>query len=126
MTEAQIREVLRFGTEPVSLSEPLGHGAHIVLGDMIEDRGTSSPFECIAAELMTSEIDALLAPLDQREREILTLRFGLGDRGEPCTLEEIGSAFGVSRERIRQIETRALAKLRDRANTSDARELLTS
>ena len=126
MTEAQVREVLRFGTEPVSLSEPLEHGADAVVGDMIEDRDSPSPFDAIAAELVTGEIDALLAPLNEREREVLALRFGLGDRGEPRTLEEISVTFGVTRERIRQIETKALAKLRDRATANVARELLSS
>ena len=93
------------------------------LGDVVEDRSAESPFEVAATALLPEEISRLLAPLDQREREILALRFGL-DRGEPRTLEEVGEAFNLTRERIRQIEARAMSKLRHPSSDTGARDLL--
>ena len=83
----------------------------------------SRPFEVAATALLPDEIDRLLAPLDEREREILKLRFGL-DRGEPRTLEEVGEHFNLTRERIRQIEARAMSKLRHPSSDTGARDLL--
>ena len=82
-----------------------------------------SPFEVAATALLPEEISRLLAPLDPREREILKLRFGL-DRGEPRTLEEVGEHFNLTRERIRQIEARAMSKLRHPSSDTGARDLL--
>ena len=87
----------------MSLSEPLREDGDAELGDVVEDRSAESPFEVAATALLPEEIARLLAPLDEREREILKLRFGL-DRGEPRTLEEVGEHFNLTRERIRQIE----------------------
>ena len=78
---------------------------------MVEDRSAESPFEVAAAALLPAALARLLAPLDEREREILTLRFGL-DRGEPWTLRAVGEHFNLTSERIRQIEARAMSKLR--------------
>ena len=106
MPEDKVTEALRFAAEPLSLSEPLREDGDAELGDVVEDRSAESPFEVAATALLPDEISRLLAPLDEREREILKLRFGL-DRGEPRTLEEVGEHFNLTRERIRQIEARA-------------------
>ncbi|HAP78349.1 MAG TPA: RNA polymerase subunit sigma-70, partial [Acidimicrobiaceae bacterium] len=101
MPEDKVTEALRFAAEPLSLSEPLREDGDAELGDVVEDRSAESPFEVAATALLPEEIARLLAPLDEREREILKLRFGL-DRGEPRTLEEVGEHFNLTRERIRQ------------------------
>ena len=111
LPEDKLIEALRFRAEPLSLSEPLREDGDAELGDVVEDRSAESPFEVAATALLPLEINRLLAPLDEREREILKLRFGL-DRGEPRTLEEVGEHFNLTRERIRQIEAKTLAKLR--------------
>ncbi|HJM28624.1 MAG: sigma-70 family RNA polymerase sigma factor [Acidimicrobiales bacterium] len=123
MPEEKITEALRFANEPLSLSEPLREDGDAELGDVVEDRGAASPFEVAATSLLPAEIARLLAPLDEREREILKLRFGL-DRGEPRTLEEVGEHFDLTRERIRQIEARAMSKLRHPSSDTGARDLL--
>ena len=123
MPEDKITEALRFANEPLSLSEPLREDGDAELGDVVEDRGAASPFEVAATSLLADEIARLLAPLDEREREILKLRFGL-DRGEPRTLEEVGEHFNLTRERIRQIEARAMSKLRHPSSDTGARDLL--
>jgi len=110
MPEEKVTEALRFAAEPLSLSEPLREDGDAELGDVVEDRSAESPFEVAATALLPDEINRLLGPLDEREREILKLRFGL-DRGEPRTLEEVGEHFNLTRERIRQIEVRAFEKL---------------
>jgi len=117
-------EALRFRAEPVSLSEPLRDDGDAELGDVVEDRQSSTPFDVAAEHLLPSEIARLLAPLDSREREILRLRYGL-DRGEPRTLEEVGEHLHLTRERIRQIEARAMSKLRHPSADIGARDLLT-
>ena len=123
MPEDKITEALRFANEPLSLSEPLREDGDAELGDVVEDRGAASPFEVAATSLLPDEIARLLAPLDEREREILILRFGL-DRGEPRALEEVGEHFNLTRERIRQIEARAMSKLRHPSSDTGARDLL--
>jgi RNA polymerase sigma factor (sigma-70 family) len=124
LPEDKLVEALRFRTDPLSLSEPLREDGDAELGDVVEDRSAQSPFEMAAAALLPIEITRLLSPLDRREREILQLRFGL-DRGEPRTLEEVGEHFNLTRERIRQIEARAMSKLRHPTSDTGARELLT-
>ncbi len=123
MPEDKVTEALRFAAEPLSLSEPLREDGDAELGDVVEDRSAESPFEVAATALLPEEINRLLAPLDDREREILKLRFGL-DRGEPRTLEEVGEHFNLTRERIRQIEARAMSKLRHPSSDTGARDLL--
>ncbi len=117
-------ESLRFRGEPVSLSEPLREDGDAELADVVEDQSAESPFDVAAEVLLPSEIARLLAPLDERERDILRLRYGL-DRGEPRTLEEVGEYFHLTRERIRQIEARAMSKLRHPSADTGARDLLT-
>ena len=123
MPADKVTEALRFAAEPLSLSEPLREDGDAELGDVVEDRSAESPFEVASTALLPEEITRLLAPLDEREREILALRFGL-DRGEPRTLEEVGEAFNLTRERIRQIEARAMSKLRHPSSDTGARDLL--
>jgi len=111
MPEGRVTGALRFAVEPLSSSEPLREDGDAELGDVVEDRSAESPFEVAATALLPDEIARLLDPLDEREREILTLRFGL-DRGEPRTLAEVGGHFNLTSERIRQLEARAMSKLR--------------
>ena len=124
LPEDKVVEALRFALEPLSLSEPLREDGDAELGDVVEDRSADSPFEMAAISLLPTEVARLLNPLDEREREILRLRFGL-DRGEPRTLEEVGEHFHLTRERIRQIEARAMSKLRHPSSDTGARGLLT-
>jgi RNA polymerase sigma factor (sigma-70 family) len=123
MPEDKVTTALGFPAEPISLSAPLHEGADAGLAEIVEDRSVESPFELIADALLPAEIEKLLAPLEARERQILRLRFGL-DRGEPRTLEEIGGYFNLTRERIRQIEIRAMMKLRALNADTDARDLI--
>ncbi|MDQ1427704.1 MAG: polymerase primary sigma factor, partial [Acidimicrobiaceae bacterium] len=124
MPEDKVTEALRFAAEPLSLSEPLREDGDAELGDVVEDRSAVSPFDAAAASLLSGEVAKMLVALDEREREILRLRFGL-DRGEPRTLDEVGEHFSLTRERIRQIEARAMSKLRHPSTDRGARELLT-
>ncbi len=124
MPEDKVTWALRFAAEPISLSEPLREDGDAELGDVVEDRLAESPFEAAATALLPAEMEKFLAPLDDRERRILTLRFGL-DRGEPRTLEEVGTYFNLTRERIRQIEAKAMSKLRHPSSDTGARDLLT-
>jgi RNA polymerase sigma factor (sigma-70 family) len=119
----ELTETLRFAADTLSLSTPLREDGDAELGDVVEDRAAESPFEVAATALLPDEIARLLAPLDEREREILKLRFGL-DRGEARTLEDVGEEFHLTRERIRQIEARAMSKLRHPSTDTGARDLL--
>jgi RNA polymerase sigma factor (sigma-70 family) len=124
LDEEKVIEILRHAAEPVSLSQPLRDDGDAEFGDMVEDRSAVSPFDAAAAALLAGEVSKMLITLDEREREILRLRFGL-DRGEPRTLDEVGAHFSLTRERIRQIEARAMSKLRHPSIDRGARELLT-
>jgi DNA-directed RNA polymerase sigma subunit (sigma70/sigma32) len=124
MSRSTVAEVLSFPADPLSLSESIGNDGDLELGELVPDRSVASPFELAATALLPAAIDKLFGPLDERERRILALRFGL-DRGEPRTLEEVGRHLNLTRERIRQIEARAIAKVRDRADVA-ARDLLTA
>ena len=123
MPEDKVTEALRFAAEPLSLSEPLREDGDAELGDVVEDRSAESPVRGGRHRAAARGDHPLLAPLDEREREILKLRFGL-DRGEPRTLEEVGEHFNLTRERIRQIEARAMTKLRHPSSDTGARDLL--
>ena len=98
---------------------------HIPCGDVVEDRSAESPFDVAAVKMMPDAIEKLLEPLDERERKILKMRFGLIGAGEPRTLEEVGESMNLTRERIRQIEARAMSKLRHPSSDTGARDLLT-
>ncbi|MFI5689836.1 RNA polymerase sigma factor [Streptomyces sp. NPDC051636] len=108
----RVGEVLRLAQEPVSLHAPVGEEDDVALGDLIEDGDATSPVESAAFLLLREHLEAVLSTLGERERKVVQLRYGLAD-GRPRTLEEIGRIFGVTRERIRQIESKTLNKLRD-------------
>jgi RNA polymerase sigma factor (sigma-70 family) len=122
-TIEKVRETSLIAAEPLSLEQPLGDEGDAVLGDLVEDRGAPTPFEAAATALLPAEVQKLLQGLDERERRVISLRFGL-DRGEPRTLEEVGMFFDLTRERIRQIEARAMSKLRHPAFEANVESLL--
>ena len=107
----RVAEILRMGLDPVSLQAPVGEEDDSRLGDFIEDEAADQPMQAAVRSLLNSYIGELLDELGDREREVIEMRYGLKD-GQPRTLEEVGRAFKVTRERIRQIETRTLARLR--------------
>ncbi|MFE7566003.1 RNA polymerase sigma factor [Streptomyces sp. NPDC057539] len=119
----RVREVLRLSLEPVSLHAPVGEEDDVALGDLIEDGDAASPVESAAFLLLRQHLDAVLSTLGERERKVIQLRYGLAD-GRPRTLEEIGRIFGVTRERIRQIESKTLGRLRDHAYADQLRGYL--
>ncbi|MEV6835417.1 RNA polymerase sigma factor [Streptomyces sp. NPDC051133] len=119
----RVSEVLRLAQEPVSLHAPVGEEEDVALGDLIEDGDATSPVESAAFLLLREHLEAVLSTLGERERKVVQLRYGLAD-GRPRTLEEIGRIFGVTRERIRQIESKTLNKLRDHAFADQLRGYL--
>jgi DNA-directed RNA polymerase sigma subunit (sigma70/sigma32) len=123
--EGDVVVLLSHVLEPVSLATPIGSDGDTELADVVADATAPTPFDLVADRLLGAEIDKLLSCLDEREGQILRLRYGL-DRGEPRTLEEVGAELNLTRERIRQIERSALAKLRHSTKDKDARDLLAS
>ena len=121
--DTQLAEVMRYGMGQVSLSELLTQGSATELGDLIADRSQPSPCDMAMTGLLAREVNALLGALNERERTIIASRFGL-DRGEPRTLAETGEQLDLSRERVRQIETRAMARLRGSTDINAARSFL--
>ncbi|HHX77330.1 MAG TPA: RNA polymerase sigma factor RpoD, partial [Firmicutes bacterium] len=111
ITEDRVREIQKIAQEPVSLETPIGEEDDSHLGDFIEDQEVQAPADAAAFELLREQLEGVLDTLTPRERKVLRLRFGLDD-GRSRTLEEVGQVFGVTRERIRQIEAKALRKLR--------------
>jgi RNA polymerase primary sigma factor len=110
MTTEEVREILRMAQHPVSLEKPIGEEEESELGDFVQDDQAESPFDTASLSLRREDIERALHSLPERERLVIELRYGLS--GEPpCTLEEVGQAFGVTRERIRQIENNTLKKL---------------
>jgi len=109
--EEKVRRVLEASRLPVSLEQPVGDEGDSVLGDFIEDERALAPIDTASQQLMREQIDGVLARLPERERKIIQLRYGLND-GRYRTLEEVGKEFGITRERIRQIESKVLKKLR--------------
>src|SRR5215207_1218708 len=110
MTPEEVREILRMAQLPVSLEKPIGEEEESELGDFVQDEQAESPFDTASLSLRREDIKKALDSLPERERKVIELRFGLsGD--QPCTLEEVGRAFGVTRERIRQIENNTLKRL---------------
>mgnify|MGYP000086788590 CR=1 FL=1 len=123
MEPKKVAEILKMAQEPVSLETPIGEEGENELGDLIEDDSTPTPPEVAAQSSMRSHIDAVLSQLNDRERKVLELRFGITD-GKPRTLEEIGKDLSLTRERIRQIERKALGRLRSDRDVSDLKELI--
>jgi RNA polymerase sigma factor (sigma-70 family) len=121
--EAKVVDVMLFEVGPLSLSEPLGEDSTTDLGDLVEDHSQLSPCDAAMLALLPAEVSAALSALNERERLVISLRYGL-DRGEPRTLKEVGELFHLTRERIRQIEAKAMSKLRHPANLNSARSLL--
>ena len=119
----QVADIMRISADPISLSAPVGDDGESELGDLVAEANGPTPFDLVAAGMLGSEIEKLLEPLDERERQVIRLRFGL-DRGEPRTLEDLATHFKLTRERIRQIEQKAMAKLRQ--TPGQARDLLAS
>lgn len=119
----RVREILKISQEPVSLETPIGEEEDSHLGDFIEDRGALAPSEAASYQLLKEQVDDVLYTLSEREARVLQLRFGLED-GRQRTLEEVGKDFGVTRERIRQIEAKALRKLRHPTRSKKLREFL--
>ena len=109
-TAREVRDILRMSQQPISLEKPIGDEEESELGDFVEDQTAESPFELAAENLRKENVHRALAALPQREREVIEMRFGLTG-GRPRTLEEVGRAFNVTRERIRQIENHTLKKL---------------
>ena len=111
LTPKRIREIQKIALEPVSLETPIGEEDDSHLGDFIEDKESESPVDYTTKQLLKEELDSILKDLTDREERVLRLRYGLDDN-RPRTLEEVGREFGVTRERIRQIEAKAIKKLK--------------
>ncbi|MGY3765161.1 RNA polymerase sigma factor RpoD [Vagococcus vulneris] len=119
----KVREILKIAQEPVSLETPIGEEDDSHLGDFIEDQEATSPADHAAYELLKEQLESVLDTLTDREENVLRLRFGLDD-GRTRTLEEVGRVFGVTRERIRQIEAKALRKLRHPSRSKQLKDFL--
>jgi RNA polymerase primary sigma factor len=124
LTVAKIREARKVAPEPISIFEPIGED-NATLGDFIEDHDAATPFEMIASKLNIEDLRIILDRLTDRERIIIILRYGL-DGQVPATLDEVGRHFDVTRERIRQIESKALAKMRHPSTPASLRQLAVS
>ena len=125
VTPDKVREIIKVSQEPVSLETPIGEEEDSHLGDFIEDRAALAPAEAASHQLLKEQVEAVLDSLSGRERRVLQLRFGLED-GRARTLEEVGKEFNVTRERIRQIEAKALRKLRHPSRSKKLRSFLES
>ncbi|GGL40182.1 RNA polymerase sigma factor RpoD [Sporolactobacillus putidus] len=119
----KVREILKIAQEPVSLETPIGEEDDSHLGDFIEDQDAKAPSDAAAYELLKEQLEDVLDTLTDREENVLRLRFGLDD-GRTRTLEEVGKVFGVTRERIRQIEAKALRKLRHPSRSKQLKDFL--
>ena len=120
---AKVRRIMRISQDPMSLDMPVGQEDSSLLGDFIEDDKVPGPVEKADRQLLKEQVSDLLSGLSEREREVLEMRFGLKD-GQDHTLEEVGKHFGVTRERIRQIEAKALRKLRHPTRSRQLRDYL--
>ncbi len=123
MTEEKVLEIMQIAREPASLETPIGEEDDSNLGDFVADNTTVTPEQNIESVMLREHIDILLQDLKERERQVILLRFGLED-GHPRTLEEVGKQFNVTRERIRQIEAKALRKLRNPVRSKKIRDFL--
>ncbi len=123
MSEDRVREIMKIAQEPVSLEKPIGEEEDSILGDFLQDKDTPSPSEVAAFQLLKEQLMDVLSSLTPREAKVLRLRFGLDD-GRARTLEEVGREFKVTRERIRQIEAKALRKLRHPSRSKRLKDFL--
>ena len=112
MPVGKVRKVMKIAQEPISLETPIGEEEDSHLGDFIEDKTVVSPVEQVVQQRLKETVRNVLNTLSEREERVLRMRFGVGDDGSEHTLEEVGSEFAVTRERIRQIESKALRKIR--------------
>ena len=123
MTEEKVLEIMQIAREPASLETPIGEEDDSNLGDFVKDDKTVTPEQNIESVMLREHIDILLEDLKEREKQVIVLRFGLED-GHPRTLEEVGKEFNVTRERIRQIEAKALRKLRNPVRSKKIKDFL--
>src|SRR5918996_1418964 len=123
LSPEKVREIQKISQEPVSLETPVGEEEDSNLGDFIEDAEAPVPLERASFRLLQEQLESVLHTLSEREKEVIRLRFGLVD-GQPRTLEEVGRKFGVTRERIRQIESKTLSKLRHPSRSQKLRDYL--
>ena len=124
MTEDKVREIMKIAQDPVSLETPIGEEEDSHLGEFIPDDDAPAPAEAAAYSLLKEQIEDVLGSLNEREQKVLKLRFGLED-GRARTLEEVGKEFDVTRERIRQIEAKALRKMRHPSRSKKLKDFLT-
>ncbi len=122
MAPGRVREILRISQDTVSLEQPLGDDA-FNLSDTLQDDAVVAPSDAATRAMLTAAVRSVLADLSERERKVVRLRFGLDD-GQARTLEEVGKEFGVTRERVRQIESKSLAKLRQPLRSGQLRDYL--
>ncbi|KAB1650022.1 RNA polymerase sigma factor [Pseudoclavibacter endophyticus] len=123
MTPEKVVEVQKYGREPISLHTPLGEDGDSEFGDLIEDTEAVVPADAVSFTMLQRQLESLLDSLSEREAGVIRMRFGLGD-GMPKTLDQIGDTFGVTRERIRQIESKTMAKLRHPSRSQSLRDYL--
>jgi RNA polymerase primary sigma factor len=121
---SKVRRIISISQEPMSLESPVGNEDNSELSDFIEDENLPGPMDATSMHMLREQLQTILGELGSREREVLEMRFGLKD-GRPHTLEEVGQAFSVTRERIRQIESKALRKLRHPGRSRKLRDFLT-
>ena len=123
MTPEKVVEVQKYGREPISLHTPLGEDGDSEFGDLIEDSEAVVPADAVSFTLLQEQLHAVLDTLSEREAGVVSMRFGLTD-GQPKTLDEIGKVYGVTRERIRQIESKTMSKLRHPSRSQVLRDYL--
>ncbi|MDD3520675.1 MAG: RNA polymerase sigma factor RpoD [Actinomycetota bacterium] len=123
ITSDKVREIMKISQEPVSLETPIGEEEDSHLGDFIEDQEVEAPSDAASFTMLQEQLQMVLNTLNDRERKVIQLRFGLND-GHPRTLEEVGREFGVTRERIRQIESKTLSKLRHPSRSGPLKDYL--
>ena len=124
MSTARVREILKISLDPLSLDSPVGEGDEAFLADFIQDKQAEVPEDAAARQMLNDAVKEALGALNDREQQVVRMRFGLDTEGSPLTLEEVGKAFGVTRERIRQIESKTLAKLRNPNQSQKLRDYL--
>ena len=123
LSPEKVREIQKISQEPVSLETPVGEEDDSHLGDFIEDADAPVPLERASFKLLQEQLETVLHTLSEREKQMIEMRFGLKD-GQPRTLEDVGKTFGVTRERIRQIESKTLSKLRHPSRSQKLRDYL--